>query len=192
MASTPRLTTVPALTGIAALALFAATLTAAVVKRDLARQLELVGAPATGRVVFAEVVESHVRQVPGFPFVPFTALKLKVMRHLAPAAGPDELVAYAPGAGQRRLSISPPPGAIRVGERVVLFLRKDAAVSQVDPDAYRIDSFAEVYSVQKNRKGEWIVLGEGAGMAVEENTRLDALAEEIRKLCGEEEKGGDR
>lgn len=40
---------------------------------------------------------------------------------------------------------------------------------------YRIDSFAEAFRTQKNRKGEIVVLGEGAGSAIESNVKLTDL-----------------
>lgn len=173
----PRTTIAFASLALAAIA--TAPLLAAVVSRDLSGQLELIEALDDGRVVHGQIVASRVVHVPSVPWVPFTAMTVEVKRHLLPSSGPERLTVLSPGVGEHRLSISPPEHETRVGEHLVLFLRKDAGVSEVVEGAYKLDSFAESYRTQLNRRGDTIVLGKGSGLAIQSNTTLDKLADQI-------------
>lgn len=151
---------------------------ATVVPRDLSKQLELIkanGATDGGVVVYGNVVSAKSIRLASTPDLPWTVLTVHVEQAIAPSTTTGDLTVYFPGFGDERLTISPPEEETRVGENVVLFLSTDPAVRAVDPTAYRIDSFAESFRTQKNRKGEIIVLGEGAGSAIESNVKLADL-----------------
>ncbi len=166
----------------ALLALATAPLTAAVVSRDLGQQLSLIQAHLNGRVVYATIQAAETTKLPTVPEIPFTRLTLEVKRDLVSGSTqPETLRVFVPGAGEQRLSISPPESEMRVGESIVFFLRKDAGVSEVDAAALKVDSFAESFRTQLNRKGEVVVLGEGPGSAIAENTKLDDLARKTAK-----------
>lgn len=153
-----------------------------VMARDMTRQLQLLGAErGAALVAYGEVVASGPASWPGAD-VPFTALRFQPERVLlGEASGPLEVL--FPGHGEERLSISPPASALRVGERVLLFLRADEALREHHPGAFKLDSFAEVYRTQRNGKGEIIVLGQGPGAAVAGNARLLELEPAIREVA---------
>ncbi len=164
----------------AAAALLVVPLYGAVVSRDLDKQLDLIAANAGGLVVYGEITSSKEGFVPSASELKWTVLTVKVESSLLPNLNaPETVTVYFPGYGETRLSISPPEAETRVGEKVLLFLRKDAAVSEADASAYQLDSFAESFRTQTNRRGQVIVLGEGNGSAVPANARLDSLKTDV-------------
>jgi len=177
-----------ALLGLAIFAGLSAISFAAVVRRDLPRQLELIRADEAdqtddgGIVVYGTITGSSTAEVPapGEEPLPFTVLSVDVEQAITPNDVAAQVTVYVPGVQDRRLSITPAESEMRVGERVVLFLRVDQNVRDVDADAYKLDSFAEVFRTQKNRGGDVIVLGEGPGCAVENNCRLVDLSQQVR------------
>ena len=148
---------------------------ATVVPRDLSKQLELIKANDGGIVVYGNITSAKSVRLASTPDLPWTVLTVQVETAIAPTTTSGALSVWYPGHGDERLTISPPEDETRVGENVVLFLSTDPAVRAADPTAYRIDSFAESFRTQKNRKGEVVVLGEGAGSAVESNVKLADL-----------------
>lgn len=165
---------------VSSVAVLAGIAVATVVPRDMSKQLELVEAHKDGAVVYGTIVASRTQKLDDvLRFVPFTVLTLKVEQSISPSNLPNELTVYVPGAGEDRLSITPSDDETRVGESVLMFLRADAAIRAHDATAYKVDSFAEILRTQKNRKGEVIVLGEGASFAVENNTKLSDLSPQI-------------
>ena len=169
------------ITAVAAMWIAAGLSLAAVVSRDLPKQLDLIDADNGGVVVYGTIVDSKVDgEVPGTDF-PWTVLTVKVEQGLAPDTTSGELTVYSPGAGEALLSISPPETETRKGEKVVLFLSKNAELQQHAPGAYKIDSFAESFRTQKNRQGDVIILGEGKGSAIESNVKLSDFAVQVAK-----------
>lgn len=151
-----------------------------VMARDLTKQLELIEAHrGRGLVLWGEIGASRSATLPDDPELPWTLLTVKPLRTIVGEAG-EQVEVFVPGDGDRRLSISPEESAIRVGEKVLLFLRADANVRAVDADAWRLDSFAEIFRTQTNRRQEVVVLGRGYGSAVAENARLVDLEPAIR------------
>lgn len=148
---------------------------ATVVPRDLSKQLELIKANDGGVVVYGNITSAKSVRVAATPDLPWTVLTVHVETAIAPTTTSGDLTVWYPGYGDERLTISPPEEETRVGENVLLFLSTDPAVRAIDATAYRIDSFAESFRTQKNRKGEIIVLGEGAGSAIESNVKLTDL-----------------
>ena len=172
---------------VAALTL-AVTLTAAVVSRDLPKQLKLIEADqGNALVVYGEIVGSERIDVEDADF-PWTKLSLKVSEKLVGDAG-ETVTVYTPGHGVVRLSISAPETETRVGEKVVMFLRKS---DMEDGNGFQLDSFAESFRTQTNRKGAVIVLGEGGGSAIAKNTKLSELrtvvAEAMESISAESQK----
>lgn len=183
------------LAAVALLALATAPLTAAVVSRDLGQQLSLIQAHLDGRVVYATIQAAETAQLPVAPEIAFTRLTLEVKRDLVSGSTePETLRVFVPGAGEQRLSISPPESEMQVGESLVFFLRKDAGVSEADAAAFKVDSFAESFRTQLNRKGEIIVLGEGQRSAIPDNAKLDDLAQRTQKAVEvlKSEQGGKK
>jgi len=153
---------------------------ATVIPRDMSKQLELIEAQKDGAVVYGTIVASRTQMLEDvLRFVPFTVLTVKVEQAISPANLSNELTVYVPGAGEERLTITPSDDEMRVGESVLMFLRADAGIRNHDATAFKVDSFAEILRTQKNRKGEVIVLGEGASFAVENNTKLSDLSPQI-------------
>lgn len=148
---------------------------ATVVPRDLSKQLELIKAADGGIVVYGNITAAKSVRLESTPDLPWTVLTVRVDTAIAPSTTSGELSVWFPGFGEERLTISPSADETSVGENVVLFLSTDPAVRAIDPTAYRIDSFAEAFRTQKNRKGEVVVLGEGAGSAIESNVKLTDL-----------------
>jgi|JI10StandDraft_1071094.scaffolds.fasta_scaffold776089_2 hypothetical protein len=166
-----------AVTGVALLTGIAV---ATVIPRDMSKQLELIEAQKDGAVVYGTIVASRTQMLEDvLRFVPFTVLTVKVEQAISPANLSNELTVYVPGAGEERLTITPSDDEMRVGESVLMFLRADAGIRNHDATAFKVDSFAEILRTQKNRKGEVIVLGEGASFAVENNTKLSDLSPQI-------------
>lgn len=164
----------------AAAAILAVPLYGAVVSRDLNKQLELIAANAGGTVVYGEITSAKEGFVPSAPQLKWTVLTVKVESSLLPTQNaPETVTVYFAGFGESRLSITPPETETRVGEKVLVFLRKDAAVSEADANAYKLDSFAESFRTQTNRRGQVIVLGEGSGSAIPANATLDSLKVEV-------------
>lgn len=162
------------------LAIAAGPAGAIVQPRDLNRQLELCGAAHEGRVVFGRIASAEVKELPAISGVPYTILTLEPQRSLTGDALPKSIRVYVPGAGESRLSISPPESETRVGESVLYFVRADATIRAVEPGAWHLDSFAEAFRTQLNKKGAVVVLGEGRGSAIEENATLDSLETQVR------------
>jgi hypothetical protein len=170
----------PIALAIALVATLCGVAIATVIPRDLSKQLELIEAQKDGVVVYGTIIASHTQKLDDvMPTCPLTVLTVKVEQAIAPASTAGELKVYIVGAGEDRLSITPPEDEMRVGESVLFFLRADAAVRKHDATAFKVDSFAEVLRTQKNRKGEIVVLGEGVGSAVEQNVKLADLSPQI-------------
>ncbi|MCC7173235.1 MAG: hypothetical protein IT459_22495 [Planctomycetes bacterium] len=170
----------PLALAVAGVALLTGIAVATVIPRDMSKQLELIEAQKDGAVVYGTIVASHTQKLDDvLRYVPFTVLTVKVEQAIAPANLSNEITVYVPGAGEERLSITPSDDEMRVGESVLMFLRADAGIRTHDAAAYKIDSFAEILRTQKNRKGEVVVLGEGASFAVENNTKLSDLSPQI-------------
>ena len=149
---------------------------AAIAPRDLNKQMEFIGAGKGGAVVYGTIVSSSVDAgVPDTSF-PWTVLKVRVDQPIAPLSIGGELTVYVPGAGEERLSISPPETETRTGEQVVMFLSANEIIRAHAPGAYKIDSFAEIFRTQTNRQGEVVVLGEGAGSAIQTNVKLSEIS----------------
>lgn len=168
------------LAAVAALAVGGTAALAAVVARDLPKQLEFLKA-SEGRaaVVYGEILDADRVEVP-FADHAYTRLVLKVESRLLGAEDQDTLHVYYPGFGSARLSISPSEEETRIGEKVVLFLRRDDALTEIDEQGYKLDSFAEAFRTQKNRKGDVVVIGEGEASAVAKNTKLGDLASQVQ------------
>ena len=164
------------LTAIAGVAVLGGIAVATVIPRDLSKQLELIKADAGGVVVYGSITASKAASLASSPNLHWTILTVHVDTAIAPATTAGDLSVWVPGFGENRLTISPPEEETRVGENVVLFLSPDADVRAVDANAYRLTSFAEAFRTQKNRKGDVVVLGEGAGSAIEGNVKLADLS----------------
>lgn len=152
---------------------------AAVVPRDMNRQLELIDAANGGIVVYGTIQAANFETLDD-PDVPWTVMTVKVEQALGGTDVPAEVTVYSPGYGEHRLSISPPETETRVGEKVVMFLAANPVVRAHAPDAFKVDSFAEIFRTQTNRKGQVIVLGEGANFAVANNTLLTQVATTVK------------
>lgn len=149
---------------------------AAVIARDLPKQLEFIqAAEGKAAVVYGEITASEMVSLPSSPDVPYTKLTVAVSQALLGAPGAETISVYTPGFGDHRLSISPPETETRTGEKVVLFVRQDATLDALEAGAYKLDSFAESFRTQTNRKGQVVVLGEGGSSAIVNNTMLSDL-----------------
>lgn len=158
---------------------FSSLAVAAVVSRDLNHQLELIDV-ANGGIVIYGTIQSATAAAMDDSDIPWTVLSVKVEQALGGVDVPAEVTVYSPGYGDHLLSISPPETETRVGEKVVMFLAANALIRAHAPDAYKVDSFAEIFRTQTNRKGEVVVLGEGANFAVANNTLLTKVATDVK------------
>ncbi len=151
---------------------------ASLAPRDLTKQLEYIDAQnSTGIVVYGTVRDAHTVASPDPDLsVPFTQITLDVSDYLVGANAGATLTVLTPGGDGGRLSISPDENEIRAGETVVYFLRADAATRSMYPGSFRLDNYAAAFRTQTNRKGQVVVLGEGYGSAIENNTALTTLA----------------
>ena len=153
---------------------------AAVVARDLPKQLSLIqAAEGKAAVVYGEITAAEKVDLSSSPDVPWTKLTVKIEQALLGAAGKEAISVYTPGFGDHRLSISAPEAETRAGEKVVLFVRQEASLDEVESGAFKLDSFAESFRTQTNRKGGVVVLGEGGSSAIENNTLLSDLATKV-------------
>lgn len=157
----------------------ASTAVAAVIPRDMTKQLELIDAANAGIVVYGTIDASRAAEIDGTN-VPWNVLTVKVSQVLAGENVPAEVTVYVPGFGDHLLSISPPESETRVGEKVVMFLAANADIRAVDADAFKVDSFAEIYRTQANRQGDVVVLGEGASFAIPNNAKLADVATSVK------------
>jgi len=153
---------------------------AAVAARDLPKQLEFIQAgQGKAAVVYGEITASEKVSLPSSPDVPYTKLTVTISQALLGATGAETISVYTPGFGDHRLSISPPETETRKGEKVVLFVRQDENLDEVEAGAFKLDSFAESFRTQTNRKGKVVVLGEGGNSAIVNNTMLSSLATKV-------------
>lgn len=152
---------------------------AAVVPRDLNRQLELIDAANGGIVIYGSIVTASVDTIDGCD-VPWTVLTVKVEQALGGDAVPSEVTVYSPGHGDHRLSVSPSESETRAGERVVMFLAVNPLIRSHSALAFKVDTYAEVFRTQTNRKGQVVVLGKGANFAVTNNTLLTKVATNMK------------
>ncbi len=167
-------------------AAFGAVLTAglaiaSLAPRDLTKQLEYVDAKNTGVVVFGTITESHEVASPFAEIsVPYTVLTIDVAEYLVGQNVGAKLTVYTPGGEGGRLSISPDESEVRVGERVVYFLRADQTLRAQAPGAFMLDNYGAAFRTQSNRKGQVVVLGEGYGSAIETNVALTGLSASVK------------
>lgn len=159
-------------------ALTAGLAIASLAPRDLTKQLEYIDAQKdTGVVVFGTVREAREVDSPFAEIsVPYTALTVDVSEYLVGQNVGATLTVYTPGGEGGRLSISPDESEIRVGEKVVYFLRADQTLRSQVPGAFVLDNYGAAFRTQTNRKGQVVVLGEGYGSAIDNNMALTMLA----------------
>jgi hypothetical protein len=163
---------------------------ATVVARDLDRQLRLIDAGHGGVVVHGRIRAIRRSAVPALYPSPFRVLDVEILDAIAPATVAPRIEVFVPGFGEQRLSFSSQESETAVGSTVVLFLKPDARVREIVPGAFLANSFAEVFRTTRNRKGEYVVLGEGKGCAIEVNERLTAFRQRARRALERVTGGG--